>query len=99
MKENLVAHVEGAHELQDGDLQWEVEGSDEADGAVGPAHAVAHLSLVVARHGEAAREKADLVAAKVLQKLLSHNHLADRLPPTLGRRPLDQPGKVIANLQ
>ena len=61
--ERLVAHEERAQQLQRGDLQREVEGRDERDGAERPAHARARLARVVARHRERARREPGLRAA------------------------------------
>lgn len=60
VQQGLVAHVEGAHELQHGDLEGEVEGRDEADGAVRPPQAVAALAGVVAGYLEAPGHEPDL---------------------------------------
>jgi hypothetical protein len=57
MKQGLVAHDEGADDLQPRDLQGEVEGRDEAHRAIRPPHAVAHLPRVVARHPERPRRE------------------------------------------
>lgn len=56
-----VAHEKGAHELQRGDLEGEVEGRDERDCTIGEAIAAALLPSVVATHVKAAREEANLV--------------------------------------
>lgn len=49
----FVAHEESSHKLQDGDLNWEVEGGDDADGTEGPSQAHGHLAVVVAGVGKA----------------------------------------------
>ncbi len=48
MRKGLVAHEEGAHDLEGRDLQWEVEGSDERHWAKWPPVAVALLPCMVA---------------------------------------------------
>ena len=49
MKQRLVAHEEGAHNLQGWDLKGEVKGGDEAHRAEGPPVPIALLAWVVPR--------------------------------------------------
>ncbi len=49
MKQGLVAHEEGTHNLQGWDLKGEVEGGDEAHRAEGPPVSIALLAGVVPR--------------------------------------------------
>lgn len=65
MHEWLVAHEQCPHELQCGDLQWEVEWCDEGHRAVRPAHTVAGLAWVVTRHTEATGKEAHLQSSRV----------------------------------
>lgn len=48
MHQGLVAHEQGTHELEGGDLQGEVEGGDDCDRAIWPPKPVAGLTSVVA---------------------------------------------------
>jgi len=47
MKQGLVAHEQGAHNLQGWDLKGEIEGSDEPHRAKGPPVTIALLAWVV----------------------------------------------------
>ena len=49
MKQGLVAHEEGTHNLQGWDLKGEVKGGDEAHRAEGPPVPIALLAWVVPR--------------------------------------------------
>lgn len=49
VEEGLVAHEEGPHDLQGGDLQGEVEGGDEPHRAEGPPVPIALLAGMVPR--------------------------------------------------
>lgn len=60
VQQRLVAHVEGAHELQRRYLEREVEGRDDSHGPEGEAVAVALLPCVVPRHSEGAGQEAYL---------------------------------------
>lgn len=97
VQQRLVAHVEGAHELEHGDLDGEVEGRDDGDGAEGEAVPVALLAQVVAGHGEAAGEEADLVPGEVLEEGARYVDLAHRLCVALRRRALDEAGEEVGH--
>lgn len=98
MQEDLVAHVQSPHELQDRNLQREVEGGDNGDRPKGPAHTVAHLADVIAGDGKAPGQEADLVPAKVFQELLGHNNLPSSLGVAFGGDAHDELGEEVLHL-
>mmetsp|Transcript_13912 Transcript_13912/g.29726 ORF Transcript_13912/g.29726 Transcript_13912/m.29726 type:complete len:446 (+) Transcript_13912:293-1630(+) len=99
LSQHLVAHVEGAHELQHGDLQGEVEGRDQPHRPERKAHPLRLLPRVVAWHREAPRQKTDLIAAEVLKKVAGHDHLPDCLLVALGDYSLNTPREEVHHLR
>mmetsp|Transcript_2466 Transcript_2466/g.7399 ORF Transcript_2466/g.7399 Transcript_2466/m.7399 type:complete len:215 (-) Transcript_2466:310-954(-) len=97
--DGLVAHVQGAHQLQGRNLQWEVERGDQPHRPEGPPVAVALLSRVVPRHTEGARQEAHLIPREVFQEQAGHSDLRHGLCIVLGGHTLDEPRKEVRNLR
>mmetsp|Transcript_22759 Transcript_22759/g.63199 ORF Transcript_22759/g.63199 Transcript_22759/m.63199 type:complete len:224 (+) Transcript_22759:1204-1875(+) len=99
VQEDLVAHVEGTHQLQDRDLEGEVEGRDERHRAKWPPHAVAHLPRVIPSNREATGEESHLVTAEVLQEPAGDGDLPVGLWVALWCNPLDEPREELLHLR
>lgn len=52
LDKGFVSHVEGTHILEDGDLNWEVEGADNSNGSKRPSETLRELAVVITRVGE-----------------------------------------------
>mmetsp|Transcript_19120 Transcript_19120/g.34595 ORF Transcript_19120/g.34595 Transcript_19120/m.34595 type:complete len:318 (-) Transcript_19120:388-1341(-) len=97
MDQRLVAHEEGAHGLERGDFEGEVEGGDQGDWAIGPPVARGHLAGVVSGIRKSTGQKTDLVPRKVLEEGPSDGDLAGRLLVALGGHALDQAGEEVGH--
>mmetsp|Transcript_1119 Transcript_1119/g.2054 ORF Transcript_1119/g.2054 Transcript_1119/m.2054 type:complete len:277 (+) Transcript_1119:811-1641(+) len=95
LDQGLVSHEEGAHHLEHGDLDREVEGRDHADRSQRPSVARAELALMVSGNSEGLSEEANLVATEVLEKGPGHPHLSLCLHPALGDTPNNQVNEVV----
>lgn len=73
LDEGLVSHHEGAHVLEDGDLNREVERADNSNRSEGESVALRELSLMVSRIGESTGEEADLISTEVLKESTSNS--------------------------
>jgi len=83
LDEGFVSHVEGAHILQDRDLNWEVEGADNADGSKRPSETLRELTVVIAGVGETTSKESNLISTKVLIEISSNSDFSFSLRPTL----------------
>lgn len=98
LQQDLVAHEQGTHDLQRGDLQGEVERADHHHRPERPAVAPRLLTLTVPGDAEALRQEADLVAAEVLEEHPRDHDLTLGLGVRLGHAAHDQPGEEVLHL-
>lgn len=97
LDQRLVSHEKSAHELKGGNLNGEVEGSDNTHWTKRPSVTSAELTLVVAWNSECLGEEPDLVSAKVLEELASDADFGLSLEPALWNTPLHKPHEVVEN--
>ena len=97
LQDGFVAHEEGAHQLQDWNLEWKVKGRHQGDGSVGPTVSHTHLSIVVTRDTKRLGETTDIVAGKVVEKGGRHFHFTSGLGVRLGDALHNGAGKVVGD--
>jgi len=94
----FVSHEECAHHLQNWDLNWEVEGRDDANTAVWPPVASTKLTCMITWMPECLSQKSNLITAKILKKGSRDPHFTSSLCITLWNTSLDQMDEEIKGL-
>ena len=85
----LVAHVESSHELQDWDLDWEVEWSDNTNRSERPSVASVELSDMISWLSLTVRQESNSVTTEVLIEVQCYLELTEGLLSALGNASLD----------
>lgn len=75
LAERLVSHHQGSHVLENGDLDREVEGADNTDGAEGESVTLRELTAVISGVGESSGEETDLISTEVLKESTGNSDL------------------------
>mmetsp|Transcript_5440 Transcript_5440/g.13621 ORF Transcript_5440/g.13621 Transcript_5440/m.13621 type:complete len:224 (-) Transcript_5440:489-1160(-) len=93
----LVPHEERSHQLQDGDLQWEIERRYDGHGTERPAVPVAELAVVIAGDSERSGEEPYVVPPEIFEEVCSHLDLSHGLGVRLRYGLLDGFGEEVGD--
>ena len=96
--DELISGKETAHDVEDGDLKWEVEGSNVHARAKWPSVTLTLLTFMVSRDMEASHGESWAVGSEVLEEFFGNDYLSSSLSVTFGGNPLDKLGEEVFNL-
>jgi hypothetical protein len=97
LNHRFVAHVKGAHQLQNWDLNWEVERSDASNSAIRPSVTSVELTKMVSGESLTVGEHTHTIATEVLEEINSDLKFRSCLSVRFGRTSLNAFNKELEN--
>lgn len=89
----LIPHKESAHQLQEWNFNWIVEGRYNSDWTIRPAISCRALACVVTWISKSTSQESHIVACKVFHEIASDQHFSLSLALALWNHSLDEPSE------